>query len=207
MGTRDSYDEIAEDYAARFGAELRDKPLDRALLRVFADTVGEEAIVADIGCGPGHVTWYLDHLGARTVGFDLSPRMVELAASAHTDIEFRVGDMRKLEVPEAVWGGIVAFYSIIHVPVTELPGVFEEFHRALLPGSRVLLSFHVGSEVLHLDDMLGHRVDLEFHFFERTQIESLLTEAGFRIDATLERRAYPAEVDTVRAYVLASTPN
>ncbi|WP_309234393.1 class I SAM-dependent methyltransferase [Nocardia sp. XZ_19_385] len=202
MGTQDSYDEIAEDYAARFGAELREKPLDRALLRVFADEVGEEA-VADIGCGPGHVSWYLEHLGARVVGFDLSPRMVELAGKTYEGIEFQVGDMRKLDVAEGVWGGIVAFYSIIHVPLSDLPGVFQEFHRALLPGGQLLLSFHVGSEVLHLDDMLGHTVDLDFHFFERPQIEALLTEAGFRIDANLERRAYPTEVDTTRAYLLA----
>ncbi|MEU8897524.1 class I SAM-dependent methyltransferase [Nocardia sp. NPDC048505] len=207
MGTRDSYDEIAEDYAARFGAELRDKPLDRALLRVFSDDVGDEALVADIGCGPGHVAWYLQHLGCRVTGVDLAPRMIEVAAAAHEDIEFRTGDMRALEVEDGAWGGIVALYSIIHLPAAELPAAFGEFHRTLRPGGLLLVSFHVGDEVLHLDDMLGHPVDLDFHFFERPRIETLLTAAGFLIDAAVERRAYPSEVETTRAYLLARKPD
>ncbi|MFI9503095.1 class I SAM-dependent DNA methyltransferase [Nocardia sp. NPDC052566] len=206
MGTRDSYDEIADEYANRFWDELDGKPLDRALLNVFAGAVGADRPAADIGCGPGHIARYLRDRGVPMVGVDLSPRMIDTAATAHPDIEFHVGDMTELPFPDQFWGGIVAFYSIIHVAAADLPAAFGEFYRTLHPGAPLLLSFHMGDEIRHFDDLWGHPVDLDFRFYERPMIESLLQKAGFTISATVERQAYPAEVPTTRAYLLAHRP-
>ncbi|WP_167475754.1 class I SAM-dependent DNA methyltransferase [Nocardia arthritidis] len=201
MSTQHSYDEIAAAYADRFQHELRGKPLDRALLDVFASEVEFTHPIADISCGPGHIARYLNDLGLFTIGVDLSPRMIEIAAATHPGIEFRTGDMRKLDLADHTFGGLVAFYSIIHVSPDDLPVAFAEFFRVLRPGAPLLLSFHIGDEVRHLDEMLGHAVDLDFHFYPRPAIESLLTAAGFEITATLERAHYPTEVATTRAYV------
>jgi len=72
--TRRSYDAVAETYAALFGDELAGKPLDRALLAAFAETVSGP--VADLGCGPGHVTAHLHDIGCQATGVDLAPEMV-----------------------------------------------------------------------------------------------------------------------------------
>jgi SAM-dependent methyltransferase len=199
--TRDSYDAVATTYAARFLDELAGKPIDRSLLDLLAAQARPP--IADIGCGPGHVARYLHERGTRTLGFDLSPRMIETAAAAHPGIGFHVADMRTLPVPDHSWGGIVAFYSIIHIPPPELPAVLAEFHRALRPGGIALLSFHLGSELRHLDDLWEHPVSLDFQFYERAPVERHLTAAGFLVDAYLERRPYPQEVETTRAYLLA----
>jgi hypothetical protein len=47
--TRASYDRVAEAYATKFFAELRGKPLDRALLGCFAEQVPDGLPVADGG--------------------------------------------------------------------------------------------------------------------------------------------------------------
>jgi hypothetical protein len=52
---RRSYDAVAEHYVASFGGELAGKPLDRALLACLLEQSGQDAPVADLGCGPGHV--------------------------------------------------------------------------------------------------------------------------------------------------------
>jgi SAM-dependent methyltransferase len=70
--TRASYDAVAADYYKRYGAELDDKPLDRAMLAGFAElvrTAGAEP-VADIGCGTGRVAALLDGLGVSAFGID-----------------------------------------------------------------------------------------------------------------------------------------
>lgn len=76
----------------------------------------------------------------------------------------------------------------------------------LSPGGLLLLSFHLGDERLHVDELLGVPVPLDFYFFPRIFIEVSLREAGFEIEAWLERRPYPTEHPSTRAYALAMRP-
>ena len=77
--TRTFYDTIAEDYADLHRATGAGTPLDRALMGAFAELVGPEGEVADLGCGPGRVTAHLASLGLRVFGLDLSAAMLEIA--------------------------------------------------------------------------------------------------------------------------------
>src|SRR4051794_26777184 len=145
-----SYDRVAEEYALRISGELEHKPLDRQLLDRFAAEVDGLGLVCDLGCGPGHVARYLHDRGVQVTGLDLSPAMVEQARHLNPGIAFRQGNMLALDVEDGAWGGIVAFYSIIHVPRVQVPVALAEMHRALRPGGLLLLAFHVGDETVHL---------------------------------------------------------
>src|SRR5690348_1668291 len=124
---RDSYDQVAEEYVTRIFHELEHKPLDRELLDRFALEVRDRGPACDMGCGPGHVAHYLYQRGVKVLGIDLSPRMVELARQLTPGIEFQQGDMASLDVDDEAWGGIVAFYSIIHIPREAVINVLREF--------------------------------------------------------------------------------
>ena len=163
--TRASYDALAGDYAEWIRDELAAKPLDRALLGGFAELVQAAGAgpVADIGCGPGRVTAHLSSLGLSVFGIDLSPQMVAVARQAHPGLRFDVGSMLGLDLPDGALGGILAWYSIIHIPHEQLPGVFAEFHRVLAPGGYVQLAFQVGDELSHRTEAKGHEICLDFH--------------------------------------------
>ncbi|WP_028192648.1 class I SAM-dependent methyltransferase [Salinispora pacifica] len=74
-----------------------------------------------MGCGPGRVTILLPRLGLDAFGIDLSPQMVALARQTYPELGFEVGSMLALQVPDASLGGLMAYYSIIHVPWERRP--------------------------------------------------------------------------------------
>lgn len=202
--TRESYDELAATYAECIFDELVGKPLDRHLLNRFAEDVRGRGLIADVGCGPGHVARYLHEQGVRMLGIDLAPRMIECARARSPEIEFRVGDMRALELPDGALAGIVAFYSLIHIDAGEMLPTLRELRRVLAPGGLLLVAFHVGEETVHRDELWGHPVSLDFRSLMPEVMGASLVEAGLVVLERVEREPYPEiEHSSRRAYILA----
>ncbi|MFK0243166.1 class I SAM-dependent DNA methyltransferase [Amycolatopsis azurea] len=197
--TRESYDTVAEDYAIRVGQLFDQEPISRAMLAAFAEQV--RGAVVDVGCGPGHVTAHLASLGLDVAGVDLSPKMVEIARRRYPDLRFSVGSMTALDLPDGELGGLVAWWSIFHLPPEELPKVFAEFRRILAPGGRLLVGFHVGDERLSPETAYGHPVTYDAYLLEPGRIADLLGQAGFEVAArlTMEGRKLPQACLSARA--------
>jgi ubiquinone/menaquinone biosynthesis C-methylase UbiE len=198
-----SYDAVAEDYATRFRAELAHKPLDRALVACLIEQTEKGTPIADLGCGPGHLTARLASQGVTAVGIDLSAGMIAIGRREYPEAEFRSGDLLELPARDGEFGAVAALYSIIHLEPGELPRAFEEIHRVLRPSGLVLVAFHVGTEVRHLAEWWGHEVDVDFRFFEPPDVAEAMEGAGLRVEVRLERTSYPEEIETRRAYLLA----
>ncbi|MYS87574.1 class I SAM-dependent methyltransferase [Embleya scabrispora] len=212
QATRTSYDAVATEYTEYARTDLANKPLDRAQLAAFAEFVGSAhagtGSVADVGCGTGRITAHLRELGLDVFGIDLSPGMIAVARREHPDLRFEVGSMTDLDLPDGSLAGLVAWYSIIHVPVEQLPGVFAEFHRVLAPGGRLLLAFQVGDEPLRLTEAFGRAVSLDFHRRRPERIAGLVTDAGLTMHAQMIREPDPGEGvrPTQHAYLSARKP-
>ncbi len=199
---RTGYATIAAVYASELLDELAGKPLDRAFLDAFAERVTGR--VADIGCGPGQIAGYLAKRGVDVEGLDLSPEMISQASAAHPGIDFRVGDMFALPYAGAALAGIVAFYAIVHTPTAELRTPLREFRRVLSADGLVALAFHIGTAPTHVDELWGRATSLDFWFHPTDAVIAALDEAGFALEARLEREPYPGvEHPSRRAYLLA----
>lgn len=209
--TRSSYDAIAEQCSELFRTALDEAPLDRALLGGFAEMVlrdHSDPQLLEVGSGPGHITAHLGKLGLAVRGIDLSPVMVELARREHPEIRFEVGEMGALDVADGCLAGVVAWYSLIHVPAGQRPHVISEFYRVLRPGGYALLAFQIGDDILHFDEAFGHQISLDFHRLQPDAIAALLDDAGFDLTARLVRAPEPtsAAAKIPQGFLLAQKP-
>ena len=146
--------------------------------------------------------------GVNVFGLDLSSQMIAQAQQLNPDIEFREGNMLALGLADDALAAIVAFYAIVNIPAESLPVAFAEMHRVLQTGGLLLLSFHIGDDVIRPEELWGNRISMEFYRLQPERIQLLLTNAGFGVENTVEREPYAPDVEfqSRRAYIFARKP-
>jgi SAM-dependent methyltransferase len=208
-GVRAAYDAVACAYDAQLADELDGKPFDRGLLDGFVALAGQ-GLLADVGCGPGHVTRFLAARHAQVMGIDLSPGMITIARQRAPELTYAVASMLQLPICDGAWSAAVALYSIIHLTAAGRAIACREFARAVRPGGWLLVAFHIDSpefavgEVNRITTWFGEAVELDGFFLEPGDVADDLEAAGFTVMSTTIRRPWPAgEYPSRRCYLVA----
>ncbi len=202
--TREYFDAVGLRYFELFQDELTQKPYDRKLLKRFAGLVGRGGTVCDAGCGPcGHVTRFLADQGLDLIGVDLAVRCIDLARAAQPALTFRVMDMMRMDFETGSLEGLVAYYSILYTPKVHLPMLFQEFHRVLKPGGKVLVVVKEGEGEGWIDDPMGSGVRTFFASFKATELKTILEASGFRCLFSGLREPYAFEFPVKRIAMIA----
>ena len=111
--------------------------------------------------------------------------------------------MTDLALADSSLAGLLAWYSIIHVPDKVVPAVLAEFRRVLRPRGLVLLAFQVGDEARRKTEGYGGH-PMSVHLFLRppARVAALLHDAGLDVEAQLIREPDTTE-RSPQAYLLA----
>ena len=147
--------------------------LYRSIANDIAAAIPLEAVVLEVGCGPGHLSIDLaiDH-GLEVTGLDLDPDMIvraganaarRAAGGGHAPT-FVVGDAAALPFPDGSFDVVVSTFSLHHWsdPVAGL----TEIARVLRPDGRALIwDFSSGPSLFHPEvaDPEGHVQASPFH--------------------------------------------
>ncbi len=92
--------------------------------------------------------------------------------------------MTGLSLADASTPGLVAWYSLIHVPDDEIGSAFAEFRRVLRPGGPLLIGFHVGDgSRLKTEGYGGHPMKVYVHRRQHDQMIAWLGDAGFAVES------------------------
>jgi hypothetical protein len=106
--------------------------------------------------------------------------MIEQARERHPELEFQVGQMTALDLPSGEVAGLVAWYSLIHIPPADHGIVLAGFRQALAPGGHLLLAFQAGDERRHITDAYGHSgLAYDMYRLPPEHVERQAVQAGF----------------------------
>src|SRR6266850_4009521 len=95
--------------------------------------------VLSLGCGSGEDSEYLRKIGAKkSVGIDISEKLIEIAKLSYSDCEFLAMDMEKLNFPEESFDLVYSSLAINYIE--DWTNVFKEVYRVLKPNSFFLFS-------------------------------------------------------------------
>ncbi|MCX4385515.1 class I SAM-dependent methyltransferase [Micromonospora peucetia] len=180
---RDAYASVAGLYIELFGTSQQAHTDDLALIgRHLSIQPGN---VLDLGCGPGHLTGYLRSLGVDATGIDMVPEFIAHAKATHPTGKYQLGSMRSLDVESGSIAGILAWYSLIHLPPQDLDGALAEFRRVMTPAGTLVIGFFDGDEIAAFD----HKVVTAYRW-PVDELSERLTRAGF---TEVERQHRPGD--------------
>ncbi|OEC98075.1 MULTISPECIES: class I SAM-dependent methyltransferase [unclassified Rhizobium] len=170
--TASFYTDNAAIYAAR------ERKLPRQRLDAFLATLPAGAAILELGCGAGQDAAYMfSH------GFDVTPtdRSAQLAREAEKRLGKPVRVMRfeDLDATE-IFDGIWAEASLLHVPRSALPDIFDRILRALKSGGIFHASFKAGEAEGH--DKFGRY----YNYPSASWIRDMLSVGGWKNIAMTE---------------------
>ncbi|MBB3607532.1 class I SAM-dependent methyltransferase [Rhizobium sp. BK602] len=174
--TNDPTSSFYDDNAALYAGRKRNLPQRR--LDAFLAALPAGASILELGCGGGQDAAYMI-----SRGFDVTPTdgSTELAKQAEALIGRAVQIMRFEALDaEAMFDGVWAEASLLHVPRAALADVLGRVHRALKDGGIFHATFKAGDAEGH--DMFGRY----YNYPSATWLTALLGENGWRDMAMTE---------------------
>ncbi|NHU85708.1 methyltransferase domain-containing protein [Kocuria sp. JC486] len=186
---RTVYDAAAPTYDVLLPDLRIEQPVDRTMIRAFCDEVLDTSdhTVLDAGCGAGRMIPELKDRGLRPRGVDLSSGMIERARRREPEVDFRVADLRALPYADDSFGGVIAWYSLIHFDYPALAEALTELARVTKPGGVLLTGFQVGSGLREISNAYGTRSEMTAWLYSPEEIGSVATAAGWTTTATARR--------------------
>jgi ubiquinone/menaquinone biosynthesis C-methylase UbiE len=198
------YDQIAERYAecaARGWSDERARYTD-----LIARSLPDGADVLELGCSTGGKT--TQELAARfkLIGVDLSARSIELACANIPNATFLHADMTELEFEPERFDAVVAFFSIIHVPREQQPGLLAKITRWLRPGGLFVGTMGASAtENGYEEDWLG--APMYWSHFDATANRRMVEDVGLVIESAALETADEDGAPVTFLWVVARKPS
>lgn len=177
---RKAYSTRAQEYISALGSVKNMDTQDVSYIVEWGKSV--VGPILDAGSGPGHWAGLLHSYGCDVSGIDLVPEFVNSACKRFPLVTFTKGDILEMPYEDSSFGGILAWYSLIHLRPECRKQAFNEFIRVLRPGGTLLIGAFLGPQ----EGGFNHAISEAFYWSERGLVEDL-ESVDFQVVSTQVR--------------------
>ena len=123
QSVKKDYNMIAEEYSAEFGRKIE----DIEVIDEFMSKLKPNSKILDLGGGTGKLTNLFLKNGYEAICYDFSKEMMRKAKEFYPNIPYILDDIifMKEHFENYSFDGVIAFYSLFHIPKEELDKVFS----------------------------------------------------------------------------------
>ncbi len=147
--TLSAYDLEAHAFATDWESQSAAVDMQQAIKRFF-----KPGPTADIGCGSGRDTAWLNYAGLPTIGYDPSDGLLAEARRLHPKIRFHRSSLPELHgIANASLANVVCETVIMHLRAALIPLSVQKLLAILQPGGTLYLSWQVTGEADRRDEV------------------------------------------------------
>ncbi|MCR5146113.1 MAG: class I SAM-dependent methyltransferase [Clostridia bacterium] len=174
------YDIIADAYAEEFGKEYED--ID--VINEFMSKLEQRSKILDLGGGTGKLTDLFIKNNYEAICYDFSKEMMRKSREYFGELPFILDDMLNVKsyFENESLDGVIAFYSLFHIPREDINTLFADIHDILKNNGVFCFVVQLGNEEGYIDEPYlkeqGKNV-LYMNFFTKNHIDQLLKSNGF----------------------------
>ena len=174
------YDLIAEAYSEDFGKEYEDMDV----ILEFMNKLNPNAKILDLGGGTGKLTDFFIKNKYKSICYDFSKEMMRKSREFFGEIPYVLDDMLnvKKHFNNENFDGIIAFYSLFHIPRENLDILFADINDILRENGVFGFVVQLGDGENYIDEPYlkeeGKGI-LYCNFFSKELIDKLLYQNNF----------------------------
>lgn len=174
------YDAIADAYAEEFGKEYEDFDV----ISKFMSQLKPNSKILDLGGGTGKLTDLFIKNGYNAICYDFSTEMMRKSKEYFGELPYILDDMLNItkHFKQGSIDGIIAFYSLFHIPREDIVDLFMEINKTLNKNGILCFSVQLGDGEEFVDEPYlsdkGKNV-LYMNFFDTKFIDEILEKSGF----------------------------
>jgi SAM-dependent methyltransferase len=164
--------------------------MHRQCIGTFIGLLPRNAAVLDAACGTGKYWDILIAAGCEVMGIDASAQSLATAQQRFPDVPTQQCELQSLPF-DSTFDGVLCIDALHLVPTHELPGAFENLHRALRPGGHAYLTFALSPRAPDGSPEVRHVPKI-------STARGWIDDAGFRVVEELQGDGYAHLIATRR---------
>jgi ubiquinone/menaquinone biosynthesis C-methylase UbiE len=172
------YDDNAKHYA-----DVNSRIADLDQIEEFSKLIPKHGTVLDAGCAAGRDCQLFVEKGFVVIGVDVSKGLLEIARRNVPEANFIYANFLNLPFEDEAFNGVWAHQSLLHLETQDdVKVALGEFWRVLKPNGTllVLVKAQTGKTKTAIVSDSFSKHDRFFQYFTVNEINSLLSEAGFK---------------------------